>query len=319
MKKLLFVLLCVMMSYNALAIRAILYDSKSLLCGDDIVHHLAPSEKLNGYRLADRKVEIDEGVIKVSYYFETSKAVAFDGDTLVLNDYLPTVEALTQHLTGRMEYEIFDVIYLDEQLLGSDYSETIKPFESCYEIEQRCESVIIRENYLSYICPESYLTRSYDYSFYSGSLSLIRTDTLRYNLVTCLAYGVSVASYEYVLQNLPLNSEFRVNVSGSKATLCKDVNCNDTIVESYWFTYIGQLNVEKCTVTDHKDSDEGKWFYPNPVKDVLHLKATYAYQIFDVQGDMLLKGISNQINVEQLQQGTYFLKLDEQSFSFIKD
>lgn len=69
--------------------------------------------------------------------------------------------------------------------------------------------------------------------------------------------------------------------------------------------------------------------YPNPVKDFLHIdytnKLNYNYEIYNLEGKKVLEGITifNKIDLSELVQGTYILKMDnystKYSYKFIKE
>jgi len=89
--------------------------------------------------------------------------------------------------------------------------------------------------------------------------------------------------------------------------------------------------VENCTVLSVEDNViEGFSYYPNPAKDILNLTAQTTLQkviIYNILGQEMISkeinDISTSINVSQLAQGAYILRVstDNQSsnFTFIVD
>ncbi len=63
--------------------------------------------------------------------------------------------------------------------------------------------------------------------------------------------------------------------------------------------------------------------FPNPVRDLLYIKGlknTEQFEIYSIDGKRILDGkTSNMINVRSLPAGFYLLKLDRQTFKFIKE
>ena len=60
--------------------------------------------------------------------------------------------------------------------------------------------------------------------------------------------------------------------------------------------------------------------YPNPTQDILHIAGItpQTLRVFDLQGRLLIIGNSTQVNVSNLNTGTYLLQVGTQVIRFIK-
>ena len=60
--------------------------------------------------------------------------------------------------------------------------------------------------------------------------------------------------------------------------------------------------------------------YPNPTQDILHITGItpQTLRVFDLQGRLLIIGNSTQVNVSNLNTGTYLLQVGTQVIRFIK-
>lgn len=60
--------------------------------------------------------------------------------------------------------------------------------------------------------------------------------------------------------------------------------------------------------------------YPNPTQDILHITGITppTLRVFDLQGRLLIIGNSTQVNVSNLNTGTYLLQVGTQVIRFIK-
>ena len=60
--------------------------------------------------------------------------------------------------------------------------------------------------------------------------------------------------------------------------------------------------------------------YPNPTQDILHITGItpQTLRVFDLQGRLLIIGNSTQVNVSNLNTGTYLLQIGTQVVQFIK-
>lgn len=76
------------------------------------------------------------------------------------------------------------------------------------------------------------------------------------------------------------------------------------------------LSVEDLTQNSVK-------IYPNPVKEILNISGItnqQNYQILSIDGKVLKNGTTEKsINVNQLSKGVYLLKLEKNTFKFIKE
>ena len=58
--------------------------------------------------------------------------------------------------------------------------------------------------------------------------------------------------------------------------------------------------------------------YPNPVVTLLFLPTISEYMIYNQNGILVLSGMSNKINVQNLHNGLYFIKYNNKIAKFIK-
>ena len=75
------------------------------------------------------------------------------------------------------------------------------------------------------------------------------------------------------------------------------------------------------TSSDQNLAEEQMLLYPNPTANVLHIKNTSLharYQIYDLQGKLVMTGKGSSIDVMALSQGTYLLNVDATISRFIK-
>lgn len=90
------------------------------------------------------------------------------------------------------------------------------------------------------------------------------------------------------------------------------------------------LNIRKIVFLDGKDdtgnssplskTDNAIMVYPNPTKDILHIEGAedHTIRIYNTQGLLLKKATGKQIDVSNLQTGTYLLQIGTQVVRFIK-
>jgi hypothetical protein len=70
----------------------------------------------------------------------------------------------------------------------------------------------------------------------------------------------------------------------------------------------------------NKASENSLFIYPNPTNDKVYLHRDYEaeWEIYSIMGNSVLKGISNEISLENLQKGTYILSTENQKIKLIK-
>ena len=118
-----------------------------------------------------------------------------------------------------------------------------------------------------------------------------------------------------------------VSFSGGNSNYCNGASARNSIIQNYgWTIYDGGLN---CNLSTETFDAIGFKLYPNPVLSVLNVIVDYnlinqPYSIVDGLGRVVLNGHLNEvdtaINVEQLSNGVYYLKLaDSNASKFIKN
>ena len=120
---------------------------------------------------------------------------------------------------------------------------------------------------------------------------------------------------------------------GASIILC-DVESDNNLGENWYSSvnktgvYINALEVlaspgqgNDCSeiVTGlNEESDFKLDIYPNPTSDFIHWGAIMNYQLLDIYGDVVSKGMGEKINIEKESSGVYILILDEKKYTVTK-
>jgi len=93
--------------------------------------------------------------------------------------------------------------------------------------------------------------------------------------------------------------------------------------DSYYINFtMTRLNISSDVSIKDIHSDESSIIFPNPAKDILYFKTEKQFEIFDIQGKILLKSdkTANSVNINHLKAGIYFIKFDNSKIEkFIKN
>ena len=144
--------------------------------------------------------------------------------------------------------------------------------------------------------------------------------------------GLSTANYDATLIGwstiTSTETALKPNVSfdAGNSKYCNGASARSSIASTYdWFITDGGLD---CSSLNTEEFDIiGLKLYPNPVLSVLNIDnnpTNQPYNIIDTLGKVILKGnlndVDNTINVEQLSNGIYYLKVSDNIASkFIKE
>ncbi len=125
----------------------------------------------------------------------------------------------------------------------------------------------------------------------------------------------SAITYGYVTMQLnkTYNVEFKLNHSGGYYTTGQQAITFTT--ESCSFTNTKHTQSESLTSLNNVK------IYPNPVKDILYLEASSNapnYEIYTIHGVKVLEGTESSIDVSNLKQGVYMIKVNESISKFMK-
>ena len=71
-------------------------------------------------------------------------------------------------------------------------------------------------------------------------------------------------------------------------------------------------------VLEYKSNRSPITFYPKRVSNEIHLSESTAYEVFDSFGALMTKGVGNKINVSDLEEGVYYLNIDNRTEKFLK-
>jgi len=69
---------------------------------------------------------------------------------------------------------------------------------------------------------------------------------------------------------------------------------------------------------EHFNDAEPVTFFPQRVKDVLFFSIKAEYEIFDSFGSLVKKGIAENVNLEDIEPGVYYLNIDNRTEKFLK-
>jgi hypothetical protein len=140
-------------------------------------------------------------------------------------------------------------------------------------------------------------------------------------------YDATIIGWSTISSNeTPLQPN--VIFSGGNSNYCNGVSARNSILNTYGWT-ITDAGLD-CSALDTETFETiSVKLYPNPVLSVLNVKVNYnlinqPYSIVDGLGRVVLKGSLNKvdttINVEQLSNGLYYLKVSDSNASkFIKE
>jgi sugar lactone lactonase YvrE len=159
--------------------------------------------------------------------------------------------------------------------------------------------------------------------------------------------GSLVTGSAYDIQNLPngLSSNLTVNIQGNVATLELTGSAieHDSIysIDSLLFDFYPSAfisnnltNLDRATsygnglgitfigstLTSFSDQqNEDFQVYPNPVSTSLHFSAVQSFTLLDAHGRILKEGRSQAIDMADLSPGYYVLKMQEHSFTILKE
>ena len=221
------------------------------------------------------------------------------GRTLISSDYPPFMEFA--ETIGLSVW--FLNTYLYDQLLPETLRLTIKEYAEAYLKEKMtcCENA---KNLKSEKCNDNCV-----------QLSWHKPES-----------SVPIAGYEVYRNDQLLTDPL------STVTSYSDTNLPDGIYEYYVITHYtdscvsdrSNLVTEKINVVGITDVIEitGSLIFPNPVKDKLYLSKEKQFEIYDMQGKVLLRGekTTQTIDVSHLKPGIYFIKFEDNSVEkFVKE
>ena len=92
--------------------------------------------------------------------------------------------------------------------------------------------------------------------------------------------------------------------------------------DSYYANFtMTRLNIASDVSIEDIHSYKSSIIFPNPAKDILYFKTEKQFEIFDIQGKILLKSenATNSVNISHLTAGIYFIKFDNKKIEkFVK-
>ena len=102
---------------------------------------------------------------------------------------------------------------------------------------------------------------------------------------------------------------------------CIDTNCVTLILDSIPKTFFGYTVIvvpQVPTTGINEDSDKGiaenVLIYPNPVSDMIHIKGIEGTaMLFDSYGRLVLSSNSNNMNIQKLPKGVYYIRIHDES------
>jgi aminopeptidase N len=162
----------------------------------------------------------------------------------------------------------------------------------------------------------------------------IKWNQVNGNIIFKVSQTQSQPSVSFFKMPLPIKL---TDDTGNATYFVLDNNTNDQIfvfslastTASVQFNYEYQMLERDSTVT--KDTTllgvqdvntEKITLYPNPVKDILNIQSSVFKvqnaKIYDISGKLVKTFNGNSVNISALQKGIYILKVDNQTFKFVK-
>lgn len=150
----------------------------------------------------------------------------------------------------------------------------------------------------------------------------------RYNSITqkhdTIAYEKEFMTFNYTANwqyfSIPIN--YVVSTLPDSVVVIFKAALNPGLPTTFW---VDELAFEYGSIGIEEDKKADLSIYPNPVRDVLHLKTSNTqnvnYKIYDLTGRVVQDGkCINEISTQSLKQGVYFLSIEKgERLRFIKN
>ena len=78
------------------------------------------------------------------------------------------------------------------------------------------------------------------------------------------------------------------------------------------------ISIPSCKITSLNSSSEGI-VYPNPTKGILHFNSEEDFTLFDLLGNILMKGNGTDVSLGHLNRGLYQLSIQGRTIMIIKE
>ena len=144
---------------------------------------------------------------------------------------------------------------------------------------------------------------------YCDSIFWYRNDTLVHSGKDSTYKPIMNGVYNIKIKNVFINVNFTYPTT------------YDTVIFTKFETSkkLNISNIDNTTTNIEKISNKINInIYPNPTTDILNVSEIVEYHIFSITGQEILNGIDNKIEVNNLENGTYFLKTKNECKMFIK-
>lgn len=123
------------------------------------------------------------------------------------------------------------------------------------------------------------------------------------------SYLTACVFYETLFRKSVLSNTYTAGVSSINLSFLQQI-AHAVVNDSLMTWNIGKYNPCGVTGINSISSDKIITLYPNPAQNVLHTNINSSYKIYDVLGTLCLSGDkSNNINIESLRSGVYFIEL----------
>ena len=108
-------------------------------------------------------------------------------------------------------------------------------------------------------------------------------------------------------------------VQGTNELVIK-ATTSDGLANIDMLSFSAGVSTANCIVTSVNESLIHKFgVYPNPTTSKINLNATYTWDLFNAQGLLLESGNGNELDLQEFTSGTYFIKINGEVISVIKE
>jgi hypothetical protein len=138
------------------------------------------------------------------------------------------------------------------------------------------------------------------------------------------SYLTACVFYEVLFHKSILTNTYTAGISTGTASFLQQI-AHDVVNDSLMVWNIGKY--PSCATTSIKEFDKNLsnfFVFPNPANDILYMSSEVNYKIYDVLGNLCLKGTKNSVvNIEHLRAGIYFIEFSSlnstRTMKFVKE